>query len=265
MIKKIAALAAAAVMLAACGCSQKNNDSAEKENSDVKIYQDSNGALVYEFSNDTPFEEISGQPETRGESRAVSAPEDAISIEEAEKAADSCSFKEFYLPTKVSDYKKYYYETISGEEQCYYRMCCYLEKNGVRLFMGTDFLVSCDGKEVSKRDWTGSYQDVKPGSAKDDPSADTLYPGAKVMPTEAIFAICDVDQKKLGLTESLQTYIFEVEPELFNKKSIDCYKATPKLVCSDGIKLGNPIYITADGTNRILINDPKTNELVLVN
>ena len=152
MIKKIAALAAAAVMLAACGCSQKNNDSAERENSDVKIYQDSNGALVYEFSNDTPFEEISGQPETRGESRAVSAPEDAISIEEAEKAADSCSFKEFYLPTKVSDYKKYYYETISGEEQCYYRMCCYLEKNGVRLFMGTDLIItSRNNSRVSSR------------------------------------------------------------------------------------------------------------------
>lgn len=263
MFRKLSLIAAVLVLAASCGCSSGDKSDTVR-NEDVSMYVTSDGEIVYDFGDGEEFEEFSGQPETRGETKDASAPEGSISIEQAEKIVDGCSFKSFYLPGKTANYKKYYYETINGEEDSFYRMYFYLEKNGVRLYTGTDFMVSCDGKSVSKRDWTGSYQDVKTDTASEDPKPEELYPGAKTTPEDAIFAICNVDAKRLGLTESLQTYVFETDDRLYTQKSIECFKITPKLVYSTGIKLCSPIYITADGTDRIFMTDPATGEIQLI-
>ena len=263
MFRKISAIAAAAVLLTACGCSS-GDKTGEIRNEEVSMYVTSDGEIVYDFGTEEEFEEFSGDPESRGGTKEVTAPTGSISIEQAEKIVDDCSFKSFYLPGKTAEYKKYCHEIINEDETSWYHMYFYLEKNGVRLYTGTDFRVSCDGKSVTKRDWTGSYQEVKTGSASGDPTQQELFPGAKTSPEDAVFAICNVDAKRLGLTESLQTYLFETDDKLCSKKSIDCYKITPKLIYPNGIKMCSPIYIAADGTDRILMTDQTTGEISLV-
>ncbi len=262
MIKKIIAIVFSAVLISLCGCSRADTEkgNADGDNS-LNVYQQSDGTIVYEYSTENSFEEIGGGIIVRnGTDNKADIPEGGISIEEAEKIVDSCEFEPFYLSSKTSDYRKYYYETIEIDEEKYYLMCFYTEKNSVRIFTGTDFAVSCDGKAVKKKDWTGAYRDVEIGSAEKNKSPEDMFGQTKITAVDALLSIISADKSKLGLTESLQSYIFEGDTKLYSKIGINCYKFTPKVEYKNGIKMGTPIYIAADGSGKILMQSEQTGE-----
>ena len=82
----ISAIAAAAVLLTACGCSS-GDKTGEIRNEEVSMYVTSDGEIVYDFGTEEEFEEFSGDPESRGGTKEVTAPAGSISIEQAEKIA----------------------------------------------------------------------------------------------------------------------------------------------------------------------------------
>ena len=130
------------------------------------------------------------------------------------------------------------------------------------MFVGTDVLVSDDGKAVYRLDSTNSYQSVQPGTASEDKTADQMYEGAKIKPVDALLSIFDLDKERLGLTEEIIDYTFEADDELVTKKSVKCYQFTPKISYNGGIQFSSPIYVAADDSGRIFALDKTKNEYV---
>lgn len=268
MHKKIFTGFIIAVMLGLSGCAVSSGTESTQGNDDTEysVYGTDDGAVTYDFGGGNNAAEVSGDPiERNGNTVEVSAPDGSISIDKAKELVDSCSFEKFYLPVKTADCGKYYYGTINIGCEEYYSMCFYLEKNSLLMYVGTDFAVSCDGKEVLKKNWTGTYEEVELGSSSDDKTFDEMYEGAEITPEEALFALNGVEAEKLGLTEKLSSYTFEIDSKLYTRKSIKCYQITPKLNYENGITLGSPIYVTADGTNRIMMYDSAGDDYVKIN
>ena len=257
MNKRILAVLVSAVMLGLCGCNGGGTGDEEEYygGDDVSVYVESDGTVVYDFEPEkSKAEHSDGKLVERTEqSIEVSAPEGSIDMKKAEEMIDSCSYEEFYLPGKVSDYQKYYSGTVEKNRKKYYSINLYLEKDSVRMYVGTNILVACDGSEILKQSWTGSYMPVETGSSKNDPSPEKLYKNVKILPDEALFVLNDVSSEKLGLDQKLSAYTFEIDNKLYTRKSLKCYQITPKLTYENTIKMGSPIYVVADGTNRIMM------------
>ena len=266
MKKKIMLAALLALSIAGlCGCTGEGERDPENPDGsgDIQISVDSEGKVVY----DLHPEESAPDPKKTGDlierdtkEKEIIPPKSSISKEEAEKLVDSCSFEGFYLPSKAADFEKFYYDITKRNGKDYFYLCFYKEKNSVRIYFGTDVLVACDGSEILKKDWTGTYVPCEKDSGKKDKSQEELYPGAKKSASEALFAICGLDMKKLGLKESLSDYTFETDSKLDTREGVKCYKFTPKLNYEAVTKLGSPVFVTADGTDRVLVLDQKTNK-----
>lgn len=237
-----------------CACSQEeDNGGVVDVPSTTEFYETSDGTLVY---NDGASKINEGSLiERNGDNIEVSAPENSISIDKAEEMLNTCAFEDLYLFQSVKDYKKYYCGTVSYNDSMYYSFDFYAEKDGQRVFAGTNCLVSCDGKNILKKDWTGDYVVVKQNKAKSEKSPSELYKSAKVMPNEALLSLTAFSKDQLGLEYELISYTFEGETETQTIKSIKCYKFTPKLYYTNSVKMLSPYYVTVDGSNRIFTAD----------
>ena len=260
MKKRILALCSAALILAFCGCSTGGANDADSGSDRVSVKADED-KVTYQIDTEQEFSEVGGKVvERTADEPEVSAPDGSITLEQAKKIVDSCAFEQFYLPSAVADYKKYYYGTVELNDKSYYSMCFYAEKNSVRMFAGTDFYVSCDGEEVLRCDWSGNLTDAEPGGNSKDKSEEELYKNAKISAVDALFLLNNVEAEKIGLTEKLNSYTFEIDAGLSEKRGIKCYCITPKLKYENGTKLGKSIYVAADGTDAILMFNENTND-----
>ncbi|MGN0471186.1 MAG: hypothetical protein ACI4GV_09770 [Acutalibacteraceae bacterium] len=242
-----------AMALTLCACSQGQDESSLSVSSENSFFEASDGILVY---NDNASKIDEGSLITRNTDIVeVSAPENSISLEKAEEMLDGCAFEDLYLFQSVKDYKKYYSGTVSQSGSMYYSFDFYIEKDGQRVFAGTSCLVACDGKDIMKKDWTGSYVTVQPNKASDEKSPSELYKSAKVLPNDALITLTEFSDSQLGLEYELSAYTFECETEIQTLKSIKCYKFTPKLNYTNSVKMLSPYYITVDGTNRVFTSD----------
>ena len=257
MNKRILVVLVSVIMFGLCGCNGGGTGDEQEYygGDDMSIYEESDGTVVYDFEPEkSKVEHSDGKLTERTEdSIEVSAPEGSIDMKKAEELIDSCSYEEFYLPSKVSGYQKYYSGTVEKNRKKYYAISLYLEKDSVRMYVGTNILVACDGSEILKQSWTGSYMSVELGGSKNDPSPEKLYKNVKVMPGDALFALNNVSPEKLGLDQKLSAYTFEIDNKLYTRKSLKCYQITPKLTYENTTKMASPIYVVADGTNRIMM------------
>lgn len=267
MKRKILITLLAGCMCLLCACSTPDEQSFAGGNTEPSIFEDSGGNIVYNYN----FDEDGAPPAEKGELQKRAAEEPAfeaskggISREEAEKILDQCSSYRMYLPGKTADFKKMYNKTLRYEEKDYYSFSFYAEKNSVRMFVGTDVLVACDGSEVLRLDAANSYQQVEMNSAQDDKDVSQMYPGAKITAQDALFSLLDKDAEKLGLTESMIDYTFEADDELVSKKSVSCYQFTPKLRYESSVQLCSPIYAAADDSGRIFALDNNKHEYDIV-
>lgn len=254
MKKVIIFISLIAMSFALCACSQNDNEGMyELPPPKDSFYETSDGTLIY---NDNPSKIDEGSIIKRnGDSVEVSAPENSISLDKAEEMLDGCAFEDLYLFQSVKDYKKYYFGTVSYADSMYYSFDFYIEKDGKRVFAGTNCLVACDGTEILKKDWAGDYVTVQLNKATSEKSPSELYKSAKVMPNDALLTLTKFSNSQLGLEYELLTYTFEGETEIQTLKSIKCYKFTPKLNYTNSVKMLSPYYITVDGTNRVFTVD----------
>ena len=265
MKKRVLALLLTGVMCSFCACgneSSEENDAPPDTNVDVSVFENEKGNVVYHYNLDgeTPYQESSEDTVVhRQEDKKVVAVNGGISLEKAQELLDSCSSYRLYLPGKISEFKKRFNDIIKFNNKDYYSISLYCEKDSVRLYVGSDIIVSCDGKDIYRLDVAGAYQKMEPGTAENDKSSSELYPDAKISPFEALFTINSYDRKKLGLNEAIIDYTFEMTDKIVVKNSIECYQITPKLRSSSSVKLCNPVYVAADGSGRVLaINKTKT-------
>lgn len=253
MKKRITAAAAAILILLSCGCGQKQEENSEEALDDATlIYERSDGTVVYSF--DGSMHEVSdpGKSNKRNEEAApIAAKDGGISSDEAMQLLDSYDGASFYLGFRTDLFKKYFNGIVEDEGTEYYSFSFYAEKDGKKIFAGTDAFVSIDGKNVLKRDWTGSLRLVeKTGKATSD-KAD----GAEATAIEALLEILDADSEKLGLTEGVENYTFEIESKLTELKSLKWYRFIPKLGYDYEIRLGAPVYVSADGKGNIIFSN----------
>ena len=267
MKRKIFITLLAGCMCLLCACSSPAEESSAGGHTEPSIFEDSDGNIVYNYN----FDEDGVPPADKGDlkKRATEAPafavaKNGISREEAEKILDESSSYRMYLPGKTADFKKFYNQTLKYEEKDYYSFSFYAEKNSVRMFVGTDVLVACDGSEVLRLDAANSYQQVEMNSAQDDKDAKQMYPDAKISAQDALFSLLDKDAEKLGLTENINDYTFEADDELVAKKSVNCYQFIPKLRYESSVQLGSAIYVASDDSGRIFALDNEKHEYDIV-
>lgn len=270
MKKVLLALMLTGVMCSFCACgneTSQDDDIPADTNVDVSVYENDKGNIVYHYNLDGETDKEESADDTvvhRQEDKKVEAADGGISLEKAEELLDSCSSYRLYIPGKISDFKKRFNDIIKVNDKDYYSISLYCEKNSVKMYVGSDIIVACDGKKVYRLDIAGSYQEMEINGAKNDKSVCDMYPGAKISPQEALFTIYSYDRKKLGLKESMIDHTFEVSDTIAVKNSIECYQITPKLRYSSSVKLCNPIYVAADGSGRVLaINQSKTDYEIL--
>ncbi len=260
MKKRLLALLFAGIMCLMCGCSDDDSGSSgnapEFGGVDVSMYENEDGNVVYHYNLDgeTPGGESSVDTLVhRAEEKKVEAADGGISLQKAEEILDSCSSYRVYLPGKIKNFKKRFNDIIQFNDKDYYSISFYVEKNSVRMYVGSDVIVACDGSEVYRQDAAGSYRPLEPGTAGNDKETAAMYPDAKITPEDALFTLYKYDRGKIGLDENMLDYTFEVREELSVMNNIQCYQITPKLTYASSVKLCPLIYVAADGSERVLI------------
>lgn len=188
----------------------------------------------------------------RNEIKTVSAPEESISFEKACQILDTCDMNELQLPQSPKYFQKYYFNTVEYYGKMYYSVYFYSEKDDKKVFVGNNTLVSCDGELVLTKNWLGYYDKVTQNSDKNKEFKE-LFPDAKAEPCEALKALAD---KNLQLEYTLSQYVFEFLNETYDVQTINCYVVTPKTEFSDSVSIGQKLYISTDGTNRVFKNNP---------
>ncbi len=261
MKKTMLALLIAISLCGLCGCGGSNSDDSSEDpvnmgSIDMSVYENKDGNIVYHYNLDgeTPAEEYSEDTvKHREDDKKIESVTGGISLEEAEKILNGCSNERLYIPCKISELKKRFNDIVQFNDKDHYSVSLYYEKNSIRMYVGCDLLISCDGKEVYKQDATGSYQELELNSADKDKTTSEMYPNAKLSPEDALFTLNNFDRKILGLTEAMKDHTFEITDELITKNSIECYQITPKLICTRSVKYCSSIYVAADGSNRVLV------------
>ena len=178
-----------------------------------------------------------------------SAPDGSMSFEDACKLLDKCGMEELYLPQSAKDYEKLYFATIDYEGEKFYSIYTYINADGKKIFVGTNYIVSIDGEFVGKKHWFGDFSVVGSTSAIDKQLSE-LYPDTKITPNEAL-ALLAKNEKSLKFDRPIEDYIFEVNPELRDVNGVTCYRVTPKLEYIGHIVLEQNIYIASDGSGGI--------------
>lgn len=268
MEKKILSLILA-VSLSGCLCACARDEDTTLTDADdevdVSVYETSDGNIVYNYNIDGSKTESIENIDLRihnNSEEEVSAPDGSIDIEKAEEILDGCSNYRIYLPGKIKDFKKFYNGTVEMNGKDYYSMSFYMESSGKKIFVGSDVIVACDGSAVYRVDLANAYQPVKMESADEDKEQSVQYPDASISAKDALIYAVEADREKTGLGEDLSAYTFELGEKLIVKKSISCYKITPKLTYSNSVKLGTPIYVAADGSERAFTYDSETDDYI---
>lgn len=267
LYKRITLAVLCLLMTGLCACNSGSNSSSsapQGSEESLGVYINEDGRIVYTFGDPDEEPADTGAVLHRDPNEPKEVPEGSISHEEAKKVLDSCSFEELYLPCSVSGLSAKYEGIEEIGTKKYLKYSFYAEKNGTRIFLGTNACVSPDGKTVYKKNWASKYDPVETGSSRNDKTQSELYPEASVSPEEAIFVLAGADLKALGLTEALTDYTFETDSRLHTIKSLPCYKITPKLYMTAGMEMKSPVYITADGSGHIMIPDNSTGEYSVV-
>lgn len=257
-MKKRIVLLILAVSLILCGCSQNNDENSDS--SSVNSDEEGLEIIVDKDSinnNDNEFEE--GTLIERNNQQKVSSPEKSISFEEACELLDSCNMESLYLPQSAKDYQKYYFGTVKYQNTDFYSIYLYVPNGKNKIYVGTNYIVSCDGKNVMKKTWTADYYNVETKTASADPSIEELYKGAKITPNEALKILCDKDGVQLKLGEDTSVYTFEVSTKLADIDSFECYKITPKLEYTNNLELLEAFYVNTDGSGEVYIKDSDSN------
>ncbi len=269
MKKKLFICLLASVLSVFCACS--SNDNARLTDADeemgVSVYEGSDGKTIYSFDLDgsktEPVENKNLKKHTLQKIEVSAAP-GSISLEKAEEILDSCSRYRLYIPGTVAEMKKQYNETITFNGKEYYAISFYLEKDGVRRYVGSDVIVACDGSDIYRLDLSGSYQKVEADAAQNDKPLTEIFKGTGISAKDALFSINNYDPKTLGLEEEITDYTFEISDQLAVKRSISCYRITPKLRYANSVKLCSPIFVAADGSGRTLLyNSDKDDYTIL--
>ena len=261
MLKKWMVLILSAALATFCACTPVNDQGSESlTDNSLNMYEDENGTVYYNFGESTVEPDAGALIERSYGNQEVSAPKKSISFSEAEQLLDSCAFEEFALPSKVADYKKLYNKTVEVRGKAYYSVSFYAEQNSVRMFVGNDAYVACDGTDVLAVTILGTYNDVEIGGSKNDKELSELYPGAEITPVEALFVINSIEPISIGLKEKLINYTFEFGEGLSDAKNLSCYKIMPKLSYEHTQSYQTPIYVAADGSNTVMIFNGKTDE-----
>lgn len=236
------------------GCTQnENNPTASEDLPGVSVYQTSDGTIVYENSKLTIIE--GSLIERDINPKEVSSPSDSITFEKAAALLNSCNFEDLYLPQSTKDYEKYYFDTVTYNNELFYSVDLYLNSDNKKIFVGTNCLVACDGSKVLKKTWSSDYISVELNSSSSDKVIDEIYPNVKITPNDALIAFSSFGEKKLGLENDFSSYTFEIDTKIYDIKSIKCYQLTPKLYYNNQTKMLPSYYITVDGSNRVFIND----------
>lgn len=256
MKKSLITVSALALSLFLTACSPGSAENSVTSSS-AQWYETSDGTVVY---NDNASKTDEGSLiERNGNKNEVSSPENSISIEKATSMLDTCAAEDLYLPQSVKNYEKYYSFTVNYGDALYYSFDFYVEKDGKRVFAGTNCLVACDGTQILKEDWMGGYVPVKQNKASSDKSVSEMYGNVKITPNEALLTLASFSEKELGLEYSFLTYTFETDTEISTVKGIKCYKITPKLYYTNSVKMLSPYYVSVDGKNRVFTSDGKDN------
>lgn len=189
----------------------------------------------------------------KNENKTVSSPGDSISFEKACELLDKCSMKELELPQSAADFQKYYFGTVDYFDRSYYSVYFYTEKDDKKVFVGNNVLISCDGKLALVKKIFGQYEKLTENGYEKDKDYHTLYPDAKISPVEALQCLAD---KNLQTDYPLSKLVFYFGTELREIQGIPCYEVLPEVEFADSTTILQKIYITADGSNKLLKNDP---------
>ncbi len=252
-MKKILAVSLMAVLLM-CGC-ENSDDAGHFDNT-----SDSQSEISITESN-TPSEQSSSSEKisvSRSEEKKISAPEKSISFEEACQLLDSCSPNDLYLPQSAKDFEKYYDGTVTDNGKDYYSVYLYTESKNGNIFVGTNYLISCDGKKIKKKMWTNEYSSVA-FSSSDTKNTEQVYGKTAVSPKEALKILGDKGSDVLRLDNDISIYTFEFDNKLKSIDSFECYKIIPKLDNGDAVEFGTPYYVNTDGSGEVyrpLDSDP---------
>lgn len=245
-MKKKLVMMSLLLSLALCGCAKQDQSKPENSgNSDSSV-----DIIVPESSDVSMGDKLISRPE----SVEPSAPEGSIRLEEAEKMLDGYTMGSFYLTEPMSTYQKYYFGTVNYRGAAYYSFYPYLLIDGKRVLVGTNCLVSCNGKAVLAQNWMGGYDPAEKKTEGMDESYQKQYPDAKISPNEAL-AVLVKKSKVLSLEKDISDYVFELDESLKEAGSALCYCITPKLEYTDHITLVKSYFVTADGSNTVLVTE----------
>ena len=250
----IAAVLLTSVLL--CGCSGKENDTSSSvgetagNNDIISVVSE-----ITESKNDSEKKELIEIKESE-----ISVSEGGIELEEAYSLLDDCSAEQLYLPESVKSYKKLCIGIIERNDKKYYSVYNYLENGGMKIILGTNCLVSCDGSEILKKNWMSGYDVVKINTSYGDKSYTENYPGAKISPNDAVILLTGKGSDALELDYDIDKYIYEVNKDIRTLDGVEYYSVTPKLQFTDSITVLSPCYVSTDGNGSICIPDKLNGE-----
>lgn len=237
-----------------CGCAA---DSTEKQSSSTEL------SSVYEDAAEQSTAEEYSVIE-RSKEQEVSAPDNSIRFEEACELLDSCSRKSLYLPESAKHYQKYYFGTVRYHKNDFYSVYLYIENGEDRIYVGTNYLVSCKGKTVMRKSLMGDYNRIDTQTAALDETETKRYEGAKITPNEALAVLSEKNQTSAFLGRKLSDYTFDVGDKLEEIGSTECYKLIPSLDLIDKVEMSTPYYVDALGSGDIYAKNHKTGEYELL-
>ena len=188
----------------------------------------------------------------KNQNKTVLSPNDSISFEKACEFLDKCSMTELELPQSAKDFQKYYFGTVDYYGKTYYSVYFFTEKDDKKVFVGNNVLVSCDGSFALVKNLVGQYEKLTENGCTSDTDYHELYPDVKTSPVEALQCLAD---KNLQTDYSLSKLVFDFGTELTEIQGIPCYETTPKVEFTDSMTMLQKIYITADGSGKVLKND----------
>ena len=247
-MKKLIVISFLTISLFMCGCLYNNAENSAQDktvgsvNTDSQIKSDADG---------NGSDESEKTFVQRVEVDKVSAPNGSITFEEACEILDSCDMYSLYLPQSAKDYKKSCCGIIKLHGSDYYSVYMYIEDNGKKIYVGTNYLVSCDGEDVRKKTWTGDYAVVEMTYSESDETVEKLYAGAKITPNEALKILCGKGEKALGLENDISKYTFEADSEFTSVYNFECYKIIPKIEYSMSTDMLSPYYVNVDGSGEV--------------
>lgn len=249
MKKILYLLIASALMLSLEGCTEDNNSSVTDD-----IQNDTSVSDTQKNEDNSQIYIIN-----KNENKTVFSPNDSVSFEKACELIDKCSMSELEIPQSAENFRKYYFGTVNYYNKSYYSVYLYTEKDDKKVFVGNNILVSCDGTYALVKNLFGQYDKLTENGSETDSDYQELYPDAKTSPVEALKNLAD---KNLQLDYSLTQLIFNVNRELSEIQGINCYEITPSVEFTNSITMLPKLYITADGSGRVLKYDNSEDDYI---